>query len=357
MLKGGQRGRGTQSTTNFLRVLTSAEVATIFSSVSTSLNQLGTRVLHTKVARSHLVDLVNIVLSSSHSSNRVIIGASLEFRPPFVTHPRYMSGVKHTFILFSAAQRHAAWDICSGNWSAVHDEGGLLAKTGEMRVQSTQSILRPFSQRRGPICVVCLSLNQAIHLFLLLRASRAGFAVDEAINDLPGTQYARGSDQKQGRTAGGKRALTRASDRPAPTGQTPCVPEDGPVPPGARCARMVRTWKQALFLVQPETLLRGPRELFRWFWKRKSKVPARKQRLSPETISLLKEMVANNRLWGAERIRGELLKLDIRVSKRTIQRSMKQLRAISCPWTDLENLPAPSCGRGVGGGGPVIVCR
>ena len=189
----------------------------------------------------------------------------------------------------------ATWDICSGNWSAVHDEGGLLAKTWEMRVQSTQSILRPFSQRRGPICVVCLSLNQAIPLFLLLRASRAGFAVDEAINDLPGTQYARGSDQKQGRTAGGKRALTRASDRPAPTGQTPCVPEDGPVPPGARCARMVRTWKQALFLVQPETLLRGPRELFRWFWKRKSKVPARKQRLSPETISLIKEMVANNR--------------------------------------------------------------
>jgi putative transposase len=26
-------------------------------------------------------------------------------------------------------------------------------------------------------------------------------------------------------------------------------------------ARMVRTWKQALFVIQPETLLRGPREL------------------------------------------------------------------------------------------------
>ena len=36
-------------------------------------------------------------------------------------------------------------------------------------------------------------------------------------------------------------------------------------------ARMTRTWKQALFLVQPETLLRWHRELFRWFWKRKSK--------------------------------------------------------------------------------------
>ncbi len=87
-------------------------------------------------------------------------------------------------------------------------------------------------------------------------------------------------------------------------------------------ARMVRTWKQALFLVQPETLLRWHRELFRLFWRRKSKAHARKPKLSPETISLIQEMAANNRLWGAERIRGELLKLDIRVSQRTIQKYM-----------------------------------
>jgi len=89
-------------------------------------------------------------------------------------------------------------------------------------------------------------------------------------------------------------------------------------------ARMVRTWKQALFLVQPETLLRWHRELFRVFWKHTSKAHARKPKLSPETISLIQEMAANNRLWGAERIRGELLKLDIRVSKRTIQKYMRQ---------------------------------
>jgi len=91
-------------------------------------------------------------------------------------------------------------------------------------------------------------------------------------------------------------------------------------------ARMVRTWKQALFLVQPETLLRWHRELFRVFWKRKSKARSRKPRLSPETISLIKVMAATNRLWGAERIRGELLKLDIHVSKRTIQKYMKHAR-------------------------------
>ncbi len=38
-------------------------------------------------------------------------------------------------------------------------------------------------------------------------------------------------------------------------------------------------------------------------------------------------MARDNRLWGAERIRGELLKLGIHVSKRTIQKYMKHVRA------------------------------
>ena len=37
-------------------------------------------------------------------------------------------------------------------------------------------------------------------------------------------------------------------------------------------------------------------------------------------------MAKENRLWGAERIRGELLKLGIRVCKRTIQKYMRQVR-------------------------------
>jgi len=44
-------------------------------------------------------------------------------------------------------------------------------------------------------------------------------------------------------------------------------------------------------------------------------------------VSLIKEMARDNRLWGAERIRGELLKLDIRVCKRTIQKYMRQVRS------------------------------
>ena len=41
---------------------------------------------------------------------------------------------------------------------------------------------------------------------------------------------------------------------------------------------------------------------------------------------LIREMATKNRLWGAERIRGELLKLEIHVCKRTIQKYMRPIR-------------------------------
>ena len=91
-------------------------------------------------------------------------------------------------------------------------------------------------------------------------------------------------------------------------------------------ARLVRTWKQALIIVQPDTLLRWHRELFRWYWKRKSKAASHKPKVAAETIALIREMARDNRLWGAERIRGELLKLGIQVCKRTIQKYMRTVR-------------------------------
>jgi len=92
-------------------------------------------------------------------------------------------------------------------------------------------------------------------------------------------------------------------------------------------ARIVRTWKQALFIVQPETLLRWHRQGFKLFWKYKSTAASLKPRISQETIALIKAMARDNRLWGAERIRGELLKLGISVCKRTIQKYMRDTRS------------------------------
>ncbi|HEU5376220.1 MAG TPA: integrase core domain-containing protein [Ktedonobacteraceae bacterium] len=92
-------------------------------------------------------------------------------------------------------------------------------------------------------------------------------------------------------------------------------------------ARGVRNWKQALFLVQPDTLLGWHRQAFRWFWRCRSKPATTQPRVAAETITLIKTMARDNRLWGAERIRGELLKLGIHVSKRTIQKYMRHQRA------------------------------
>ena len=50
-------------------------------------------------------------------------------------------------------------------------------------------------------------------------------------------------------------------------------------------ARMVRTWKQALFSVQPETLLRWHRESFRLFWKRRSKANSHQPKVAAETCA------------------------------------------------------------------------
>src|SRR5439155_4507914 len=51
-----------------------------------------------------------------------------------------------------------------------------------------------------------------------------------------------------------------------------------------------------------------------------------KPKVAAETIALIRQMARANRLWGAERIRGELLKLGIRVCKRTIQKYMRTVR-------------------------------
>ena len=60
-------------------------------------------------------------------------------------------------------------------------------------------------------------------------------------------------------------------------------------------ARAVRAWKQTLFLVQPETLLRWHREAFRLFWSRNSKAHSYKPRVAAETIGLIREMAMKNR--------------------------------------------------------------
>ena len=101
-------------------------------------------------------------------------------------------------------------------------------------------------------------------------------------------------------------------------------------------ARLTRFWKQTLLIIQPDTLLHWHRDMFRWVWWFKSRVPSRSSKVAPEIIELIQVMARDNRLWGIERIRGELLKLGIRLTKRTILKYMRAVRERQQPnqnWT------------------------
>ncbi len=91
-------------------------------------------------------------------------------------------------------------------------------------------------------------------------------------------------------------------------------------------ARLAKSWQDALLIVKPETVLRWHRRGFRLFWRHKSRSKGRAPRIPEEVVSLVREMALSNRLWGGERIRGELLKLGVRLSKRTIQRYLRRFR-------------------------------
>ena len=58
----------------------------------------------------------------------------------------------------------------------------------------------------------------------------------------------------------------------------------------------LRTWKEALKIVQPDTVLRWHRELFRWVWKRKSRSKGKRGRspLAGEIVALIKRMAKEN---------------------------------------------------------------
>jgi len=90
--------------------------------------------------------------------------------------------------------------------------------------------------------------------------------------------------------------------------------------------RFTKSWRDAVLIIKPETILRWHRYGFRLFWRYKSRGGKKEPRVSKETIALIKQMAEENRLWGAERIRGELIKLGITLSKRTIQRYMQSVR-------------------------------
>lgn len=114
-------------------------------------------------------------------------------------------------------------------------------------------------------------------------------------------------------------------------------------------ARTVRIWRQALVIVQPETLLR---------WHRQGCAPL----LEAEGKAKVDASEGDGRDHCVDQGDGKAQSPSSERSasagsssswifgevKRTIQKYMKQSRATSSPWTELEDFLAQSCCRGVG---------
>jgi putative transposase len=101
-----------------------------------------------------------------------------------------------------------------------------------------------------------------------------------------------------------------------------------------------RDWKHTLLIVKPETVLRWHRKRFASYWTKLSRKnrPGRPGK-DREIRDLIRKMASSNPLWGAPRVHGELLKLGINISERTVSRWMpKRRKPPSQSWrTFLDN--------------------
>jgi putative transposase len=85
-------------------------------------------------------------------------------------------------------------------------------------------------------------------------------------------------------------------------------------------------WREALFLVTPETVIRWHQAGFKLYWAMLCKVRKRVgggRRITKEIRELIFRMVAENPTWGAPRIHGELQMLGFEVSETTVSRWMR----------------------------------
>jgi hypothetical protein len=82
----------------------------------------------------------------------------------------------------------------------------------------------------------------------------------------------------------------------------------------------------ALAIVRPETVVRWHRAGFRSFWRWKSRRRGGRPSVPLEIRRLIRKMSLANPLWGAPRIRGELLKLGIDVGQTSVAKYMARRR-------------------------------
>jgi len=89
-------------------------------------------------------------------------------------------------------------------------------------------------------------------------------------------------------------------------------------------SKLTLNWKQSLFVVQPEMIIRWHRMAFKLYWGWKYSQRAGRPAVHPHGVRLIGQMSESNPLWGAPRIHGELLKLGIKIAQSSVEKYMSK---------------------------------
>src|SRR5260370_16158621 len=99
---------------------------------------------------------------------------------------------------------------------------------------------------------------------------------------------------------------------------------------------------KVLTIIRPETLVRWHRAGFCYYWRWRSRPQGGRPQIDTELRVLIRRMRIENPLWGAPRIRGELLKLGFEVAQSSVAKYMVKRRAPpSQGWRTFLRNPAP----------------
>src|SRR5467141_2643608 len=79
---------------------------------------------------------------------------------------------------------------------------------------------------------------------------------------------------------------------------------------------------KTITIIRPETLVRWHRAGFRRYWRWKSRSLGGRPKIDADLCALIRRMSAENPLWGAPRIHGELLKLGFEVAQSSVAKYM-----------------------------------
>ena len=86
-------------------------------------------------------------------------------------------------------------------------------------------------------------------------------------------------------------------------------------------------WSDVLVIVKPETVIGWHRAGFRLYWRWRSRPLGGRPKITEEIRVLIRRLAQENQSWGAPRIHGELQKLGLVVSERSVARYLRPCQA------------------------------